>query len=571
MSVVDDETGAFVKVLEKSRRRGFQIIFDMIIAFLTVFILEIGSTYILLRASAVELTGLDQFIRSGLLIFSVILIVLTLAIIADTWWSIGLFGENKLSLVSTLFISVLVVSVFVAIFANRLFQTGAAGLNSESVAGLYIVSIMFGAVVCTYFMWAGVPHFALSQNLEMALRDLHEQIQKKHSYEFGVNKAIERALEWVKREQLEGGIWGEEHPLLETALVLRTFFDIGLPLSYSWTVTTRGVEEVRAVEHTYYVLIDFVQSMELEPVPEKLIALEAIALYDRSNIDPKHPLFEEWRKKILATSEWDLIQEINKYDPKDDTGTTPIFFHMAMLFRLMEDYEVVKAAVETLGATLNIILERYKSSYQTSKTFDIHPRMIARTYTTLLRLTDERWITPPKDISPELSATNFPNIPEAPSMPEMPDVEGIPEAPTIDTVGIPTPPNTEETSVPDVPSPEITPTQHGTPPSPNVPQQLQQQAMPSIGPGRANMGGTRALLKRIQYPEGYWMNGVISTAEALIVLSDQETPEDFKIKLALNYLISLQSANGSWYNDLRKTLIAIRGLHRINTQIVYPI
>ncbi len=547
MSSIDEETGAFVKVLERSRKRGFQFIFDLFIAFITIVILEIGSLYILLKSSAAPLIGLYQFIRSIMLFYSALMVILTLGVIIDTWWSIGIFGENKLSLVTGVLIVVLVFSLIISVFSKRVLLTPIGGVTSETIVSFYVISQMFSAIVIIYFLWAGIPHFALTSDMKTAIEDLHNQIRKKHAYNFEINKSIEKAVEWLKIKQLEGGIWGEEHPLLETALVLKTFFNIRLPLSYSWTVTNQGIEEVRSIEHTYYVLIDLVQSIELDETPEKLLGLEAIALYDRSNIDANHPLFQEWRKKIKAMSEWDLIQELNKYDPKNDIQSTPIFFYIVPFFKLMEDVETLKIAVDTIGATINLILERYRASYQTNQPFDIHPNMIALLYITLLRLTDDRWTTPPyedKD-EDELEEEIYASL-EAVS-----DLSSSP--------GVPTPPTPQAPNTPPVSTPHSSQTYP------------QQTPTSTIGPGRANMAGIRALLKRLQYPEGYWKDGIIPTSNCLITIADQETPEDFNVKLAINYLKTLQSPDGSWYEDIKKTCAALTALYKVNTQIVYPI
>lgn len=557
MSSIDEETGAFVKVLEKSRKRGFQFIFDLIVAFMTVVILELGSLYILMKSSATPLFGVYQFIRSLFLLYSIIMVVITLGVIIDTWWSIGIFGENKLGLVTSVFIVVLIFSVLISFFSTKILLTPIGGVSSETIASFYVISQLFSAIVITYYLWAGIPHFALTSDMKTAIEDLHQQIKKKHAYNFEINKSIEKAVEWLKFKQLEGGIWGEEHPLLETSLVLKTFFDIRLPLSYSWTVTNQGVEEIRSVEHTYYVLIDLVQSIELDETPEKLLGLEAISLYDRSNLDPNHPLFQEWREKIHSLSEWDLIQELSKYDPKNDIQTTPLFFYIVPFYKLMGDLETLRIAIDTIGATMNLIIERYRSSYQTNQPFDIHPNMIALLYITLLRLTDDRWTTPPYDekeleLERELEGTlGTPTTPDTPTVPSTPPMS-TPSAPT---------PVSPETLTPNAPAVPTRTTYATTQPAP----------VSNIGPGRANMGGIRALLKRMQYPEGYWKNGIVPTANCLLVISDQETPEDFNVKLALNFLKTLQSPDGSWYEDIRKTCAALTALYKVNTQIVYPL
>jgi hypothetical protein len=79
-----------------------------------------------------------------------------------------------------------------------------------------------------------------------------------------------------------------------------------------------------------------------------------------------------------------------------------------------------------------------------------------------------------------------------------------------------------------------------------------------------SMAQIRNFLRSRQSIDGSWSGKIRDTAECLLAVLDQESPETEFVKLAVHYLLALQEKNGSWQDDIVLTSLVTRSLQRVN-------
>jgi hypothetical protein len=175
---------------------------------------------------------------------------------------------------------------------------------------------------------------------------------------------VERSIKWLQFQQRDDGIWGEENPLYETSEVLRTFTQTEQGINFSWKRIVGGQEEVRTVEQTYYLVMEALDTANIEPNYEMLAPVLAIAEINPKFVNLNQEVFLEFKDDLSVLSEWEFVKSLENYAEGTSMVTDiPIIFPMSQIFYHVKDYEKAQHAADVFSSTFDILIRRSQTRF----------------------------------------------------------------------------------------------------------------------------------------------------------------------------------------------------------------
>ncbi len=338
---------SYSKVLNYSRKRTIESL-EIIYLVVTVgFNLVITQSMVNSLGSKGELVGLPFYA----LYFEYFVIILLLLTFLDEFFKFGMFFSIKNRVVAILLLTG-AVSTFLFSIGLQTNNTQ----NLELLSLLYFVNIMSTVIAAGYFLLNSQSK-SETTHLISQFKDIKEELKRIPLSDLKIDELIQRAEKWLFSKQDTSGTWGEKNPLYETSEVGRLFVDLKKPLSYSWTQIVNGEQETRTFEQIYYLVLDVIEKIDIEPTYEKLIPLLFIL-----NVDPKNAAFNdeqlaEITKLMFDFSEWDFVNEIQSKEFLA-SGKLPYIPVLGPIYKLLGQMEPAQLLADIIANTFNIVLNR---------------------------------------------------------------------------------------------------------------------------------------------------------------------------------------------------------------------
>ncbi|MCY3411090.1 MAG: hypothetical protein INQ03_05560 [Candidatus Heimdallarchaeota archaeon] len=505
----------------------------------------------LLILSAIIYISVNFYITSYIqqsystLMFVIFILYLLLLIVAFTDFAAGLgIFKDKGVFSSTLILllSIIISSVFTFIADNMFTEK-----DPETMALIELANLIFITIIISYFLMTSTPNRQGSEQMIKNLTEIKEEVTKLSIAELGVREAYDRSLKWLQFQQTQERIWGEEDPLYETSEIMRVFFDIGKNLNYSWKDIKKGEEDIHKLEQTYYLLLENIERVAIEPDIGILSALITLGMVNHENITTSGPtsepaekqlfrktlnaLYEQFEEELKTSSEWDFVSELEKLEDRFSIRESlPPLLYFTRIFHLINKKDTYFKCGEILGDTFNILINRSDSRFSNIEQKEISNYILGLMYNTLITV-----IKPPVYIGEEVNLMIEEEEEEEEDF-DM-DLPGM-SLPGFDDFDF------NEIGMDDVGG-------------------VDSEKMKI----NVSLAQIRNLLRKKQEIDGSWSGRIDTTCECLLAVMDKESAENDFVKLGTHYLLALQDKNGSWQNDPLLTAKAIKTLKRVNDAI----
>ncbi len=524
---------------------------------------------------------------------------------------LGIFKSRGVLYSAILLLLVIIVSIVVTVFASDIFIVG-GNINPDTLAFINLVGLLIISVIASFFMLTSTPTRQGREEMIKKLKQLRKEIENTPMSNIGVTEALDRARRWLINKQ-ENGIWGTEEPLYETAEALRTFLEMGYDLSYSWSTIEKGSEVIRTLEQTYYLMIESIENIPLEPIHEILSPIIILGQIDPDYINPEKidenspasqigfknrlkQLLSEFEEDLQTESEWDFLNTLEKIDEsRMEKGEMPVYFDFAKIYHVLGHNDKVQKLVDLFANTYSILINRTTSRFNITEEREISNYILGVMYNTLSTIIkppikyqmkeaknfvekkskqtkkkkDNDAILNIEEMSEDIDL-NFYDDDELPisnaNNMELPDMD-------FDDMKLPDMDFDDEKS-PDTDLSSLTEFESATPGRPILDGTKTESSDPKLFREKKTIKLSTSLQKMRQYIikrqmiDGSWSGRVDTTSECLTAAQHNESSEEGYIKAGLYYLLSLQDKNGSWQNDIILTTLVMRCLNTIVRQSI---
>jgi len=552
---------AYTKILKFQNKRYGLGIRDIVIMLFGLLVITGGTFWMASFATTAF---------STILFIVLVIYILLLAItFADYALGFGLFNQNHIIYTGSIVIITVLFTVILTFFAESFFPNGSA----ENIPLVGMVIYLAGSFVISYFIMTATPTRQGRDEMIRKLNEIREEIEQIPVGKLGSKDATLRGLKWLQFQQRQDGIWGDDNPLYETSHVLRTFASMKSGLNYSWKRIVKGQEEIRTTEQTYYLVLDALDTAAIEPNYEMLFPFQTITEIDPDQVELDAEVFEDFKEELNAISEWEFVQSIEDFDDsKFVPADIPIIYPMSDIFYLKGNLTVAQQCADIFSQTFDILIRRSQTRFTIQGEKEISNLLLGKMYgslTTMLRghqkinqngdMMDMNTDSSSEEklddleINFDLSDMSLPSTDievddDDPAMPsfDFPDqTSSSPDSTTSGSSG------GFDINLPD-PSMDLGDDSDSTPKKIKI---------------EVSMASIRNYIRSLQAIDGSWGSSIETTAECLLAVLDEESPESDFIKLGLHYLLALQEKNGSWQNDLVLTSKVLRTMIKINNSM----
>lgn len=546
-----EDAQAYTRILKfRNKKFGLSIRDIVIFVFTVIFGISIA---IYLGSNASGNYGSLIF-----LIFAIFLIVTILAFI-DYTTGIGIFKERGVLYSSVIILLSVIISIGVTSFSSTIFN---ANQSTDTLALFLLLGLLFINAISSLFILKSTPTREGREQMIARLKEIREEITESPISMLGSKEAAVEAQKWLLR-QYKGGIWGVEQPMYETSEVLSSFLQMGKDLNYTWKSIESGREVVHKLEQTYYLLLETIENIQLEPTNEILKSLLTIGMIDRDYIHPdiEDNMDHEGKKELKAQlkvildvyserlafqSEWDFVSNLEKIDKHElSIEEIPPIFTFVRLFHLFDDETTTQKIADLITNTFGILINRADKRFSQTGDRVISDVILAKMYHSLKII-----IMKPKSLAELPTETMFDEVVEVKDeeeSPLLPDLDDLMSGLDDDF---------------DLPSTDFL-------------EELTDDGGSTVKPEKSNiklntsLSAIRRFIRERQQIDGSWASRIDTTAECLRVIIHNEAIEEVHVKSAVNYLLALQQADGSWQEDILLTTRVLKSLNEVNKNLIF--
>ena len=540
---------AYARILKfRNKKFGLSIRDIILFVFTVIFAISIA---IYLGSHAIGEYGSLIF-----LIFALFLIVTILAFI-DYASGIGIFKEKGVLYSSVIILLSVIISIVVTSLSSTIFN---ANQNTDTLALFLLLGLLFINAISSLFILKSTPTREGREQMIARLNEIREEINESPISMLGSKEATVEAQKWLLR-QYKGGIWGEEQPMYETSEVLSSFLEMGNNLNYTWKSIESGREVLHKLEQTYYLLLETIENIQLEPTNEILKSLLTIGMIDRDYIHPDiedkmaHDskielkaqlklILEEYNERLNFQTEWDFVSNLEKIDKHElSIEEIPPIFTFVRLFHLFDDGITTQKIADLITNTFGILINRADKRFSQIGERVISDVILAKMYHSLRII-----IMKPQSLAELPSETMFDEVIEKEEevedtlLPGMIDMDDDFDLPSIDFLDDLTSDGESGSTV----KPEKSDIRLNT-----------------------SLSAIRKFIRERQLIDGSWASRIDTTAECLRVIIHNEAIEEIHVKSAVNYLLALQHADGSWQEDILLTTRVLKSLNEVNKKLLF--
>lgn len=523
---------AYTRILKYRNKRSGMSIKDLIFLFLSLIIFVSISLFLINYASE----------RYSTLMFVIFLFYFLFLILAFIDYAAGLAifkGSGILSSAILLLVSI-VISIIFTFTANNIFSSVK---NQETLAFYAFLNFLFISIVTSYFLMSSSPNRQDREQMIRNLNEIKQEITKISISQLGVAESLDRSIKWLQFQQNDERIWGIEQPMLETAEILRVFFEMGKDLGYSWKDIKGGEEDIHKLEQTYYLLLDTIEKAKIEPETSVLSTLITVGMVNPENLSVEVDKLDDTEKQVYRnalkimldeyydelknTSEWDFINDLENLNYRfNELHLLPKIILFSRIFHIIGNKDAYFRCGEIMSETFNILINRSDSRFNAIEQKEISNYLLGLMYNTLNIL-----LRKPTVIGEDIKVNI--NVQE--------EIEE------------------EEDNLPGLSLPSFDDFDFDDDVNLDMPEEKMKLSV--------SMAAIRNLIKKKQEIDGSWSARIDTTAECLISVLDRESVENDYIKMAAHYLLALQDKNGSWQNDALLTAHVVKALSILNKSI----
>jgi hypothetical protein len=545
-----EDAQAYTRILKfRNKKFGLSIRDIIIFVFTVIFAISIA-VYLGSNASG-------EYGSMIFLIFAIFLIITILAFI-DYSTGIGLFKERGVLYSSVIILVSVIISIFVTSFSSTIFN---ADKSTDTLALVSLIGLLFINAISTMFILKATPTREGREQMIARLKEVREEISESPLSLLGSKEAATEAQKWLLR-QYKSGIWGVEQPMYETSEVLSVFLEMGNDLNYIWKSIESGREVVHKLEQTYYLLLESIENIQLEPTHEILKSLLTIGMIDRDYIHPDiedkmahdskielkaqlKVILNEYNERLAFQTEWDFVSNLEKIDKHElSFEEIPPIFTFVRLFHLFEDEETTQKITDLITNTFGILINRSDKRFTQMDERIISDVILAKMYHSLRII-----VMKPQSLAILPTETMFDEVIEEKEEEDLllPNLDNLMSD---DDFGLPS------TDFLDALSDDGAPGSTVKPEKSNI--RL-----------NASLSSIRKFIRERQLIDGSWASRIDTTAECLRVIIHNEAIEEIQVKSAVNYLLALQLADGSWQEDILLTTRVLKSLNEVNKKLLF--
>jgi hypothetical protein len=337
---------------------------------------------------------------------------------------------------------------------------------------------------------------------------------------------------------------------------------MGNDLNYIWKSIESGREVVHKLEQTYYLLLESIENIQLEPTHEILKSLLTIGMIDRDYIHPDiedkmahdskielkaqlKVILNEYNERLAFQTEWDFVSNLEKIDKHElSFEEIPPIFTFVRLFHLFEDEETTQKITDLITNTFGILINRSDKRFTQMDERIISDVILAKMYHSLRII-----VMKPQSLAILPTETMFDEVIEEKEEEDLllPNLDNLMSD---DDFGLPS------TDFLDALSDDGAPGSTVKPEKSNI--RL-----------NASLSSIRKFIRERQLIDGSWASRIDTTAECLRVIIHNEAIEEIQVKSAVNYLLALQLADGSWQEDILLTTRVLKSLNEVNKKLLF--
>ncbi len=545
-----EDSQAYAKILKfRNKKFGLSIKDIVIFVFTTIFAISIA-IYLGSHSSG-------EYGSLIFLIFALFLIITILAFI-DYSTGIGIFKERGVLYSSVIILISVIISIVVTSFSSTIFNVDQ---NTDTLALFLLLSLLFINAISSLFILKSTPTREGREQMIARLKEIREEITESPISMLGSKEAAVEAQKWLLR-QYKGGIWGVEQPMYETSEVLSSFLQMGNNLNYTWKSIESGHEVVHKLEQTYYLLLETIENIQLEPTNEILKSLLTVGMIDRDYIHPNiedkmaHDskielkaqlklILEEYNERLNFQTEWDFVSNLEKIDKHElSIEEIPPIFTFVRLFHLFDDELTTQKIADLITNTFGILINRADKRFSQMGERVISDVILAKMYHSLRII-----IMKPQSLAELPTETMFDEVIEKMEEEEDSLLPGLMTDDDLD-FDLPSTDFLDELTSDDEPGSTVKPEKS------NI---------------RLNtsLSAIRRFIRERQLIDGSWASRIDTTAECLRVIIHNEAIEEIHVKSAVNYLLALQLADGSWQEDILLTTRVLKSLNEVNKKLLF--
>ncbi|MHA1911978.1 MAG: hypothetical protein ACTSYA_09805 [Candidatus Kariarchaeaceae archaeon] len=318
------------------------------------------------------------------LFFIFLLVIFFYLIMIITYLDMAVYLEmlvNKKTFFGAFMIFTGIFSLIVVTFlAENLFPRDEANLISI----LLFIDVFLGVGFTSYFLALDRPKEFGKDTWVQKMTNVRERLKNKRLLAFPMQQSIDRGLRWIYYAQSKNGIWGNKNPLFETSRVLIMFKRLEKQVDHTWASIEGPNAPMRSLEEAVFTLKESLRILEPQPTFERLYGTVAVGQYDQTEIDNMVLTIEDWKTNTFDNmSEWDLIREMEDYNPLNILETTPKLFPQTMISYLSKSRATIRVLADILNSAAGVLVRRSQSSFSFGTESDLHPLMVSLLTNTL--------------------------------------------------------------------------------------------------------------------------------------------------------------------------------------------
>ncbi|MCG3219641.1 MAG: hypothetical protein KAR35_11550, partial [Candidatus Heimdallarchaeota archaeon] len=256
--------------------------------------------------------------------------------------------------------------------------------EANQISILLFIDVFLGVGFTGYFLALDRPKEFGQDTWVQKMTKVRTRLKDKRLMEFPIENSIERGLRWIYYAQSKNGIWGNKNPLFETSRVLIMFKRLEKQVDHTWASIEGPNAPMRSLEEAVFTLKESLRILEPQPTFERLSGTVAVGQYDQSEIDNMVLTIEDWKTNTFdEMSEWDLIREMEEYNPMNILETTPKLFPQTIISYLSKNRPTIRVLADILNSAAGVLVRRSQSSFSFGTESDLHPLMAALLTNTL--------------------------------------------------------------------------------------------------------------------------------------------------------------------------------------------
>lgn len=375
----------YSRVLNFGLHMGPRRLFETIVFGFSIFAITLVYLYFLIRT---DLSAIGKYIFFPFGLLGEIILILSYI---ENHYQLNIFGEIATKFF-TIIISIGLLNIILYAALPWLYTTqNIKGTNVALIVLFFVLTI----VETGYFLYS-VPRAELGEGsfgLEHQFKRLETRLSTKKLVEIPVDRFINRGINALKeRIRFPELLWGDLDPMYETALVLDLFHYLGYTLDTEWVVEGEKGPTKVSIRNIVENLSVIVKNAEIIDINyRQFYILYALSLYDPTILDNRHDDINNFYEEIQEITEWDFINQLNKFTTNLRASTTPIHISMCYVADQIGHIPLLDKLASLFTTSIEVIIKRGYARFSASQTGKTPIEMFARL---VLALHDIRRPTP---------------------------------------------------------------------------------------------------------------------------------------------------------------------------------